>query len=97
MWIPALIFWVVEKDKVNTRALAFHTANLNFSIVRTGAGIVLWVVSFIPYIGWLLALVMWVGTVVLFVFHIIAAVKVSAEYHGNGPADPFIFNIPLVK
>lgn len=96
-WIPALIFWVIEKDKGNQRATAFHVANFNFSLLRTGVGIGISIFSFIPYIGWLIALVLWIGSIVLFVFHIMAAAKVTNEYRSNGSTDPFVFNIPLIK
>jgi uncharacterized membrane protein len=96
-WIPALIFWIIEKDKGNQRATAFHVANLNFSLLRTAVGIGISILGFIPYIGWLLAVVLWIGSIVLFVFHIMAAVKASQDYTNGGKTDPFIFNIPLIK
>jgi uncharacterized membrane protein len=50
----------------------------------------------IPYIGWLLAIVLWIGSLVLFIFHILAAVKAPDAYRRGGQPE-FIFNIPLVK
>lgn len=96
-WIPALIFWIIEKDKGNHRATAFHVANLNFSLLRTAVGIGISVLGFIPYIGWLFSVVLWLGSIVLFVFHIMAAIKAPENYRNNGATDPFIFNIPLIK
>lgn len=96
-WIPALIFWVLEKDKGNQRALAFHVSNLNFSLVRTGVGIAITILTFIPYIGWLMSLVLWLVSVALFVVHIMAAVKATDEYKKGGNPDPFMFNYPLIK
>ncbi len=96
-WIPALIFWLIEKDKGNQRATAFHVANFNFSLVRVGVGIVIWIIGMIPYIGWLIAILLWLASIVLFVFHIMAAAKVKDAYAGNGKTDPFIFNIPFIK
>lgn len=96
-WLPALIFWLIEKDKGNARATAFHVSNLNFSLVRTGVVVVGWIIGMIPYIGWLLAILIWLASVVLFVFHIIAAVKATESYKSGGSTDPFIFNIPMVK
>ncbi len=96
-WIPALIFWIIEKDKGNQRATELHVANLNFSLVRTGVGVVGWILGMIPYIGWLIAALLWVASVVLFVFHIIAAAKAPEVYRNGGKTDPFIFNLPLVK
>lgn len=97
-WIPALIFWIIEKDKGNHRALQFHVANLNFSLIRTAVGIIGAVLVGIPYLGWLIAVLAWIAGVVLFVFHIIAAAKAANEY--KNPAakpDPFIFNYALIK
>lgn len=65
-------------------------ANLNFSLLRT-AVYLLW---FIPAIGWVIG---GIGGIVLFVFHIIAATKVSNAYRTGTPVDPFMFNIPLIK
>ena len=96
-WIPALIFWVIEKDKGNHRATAFHVSNLNFSLLRTAAGIGISILSFIPYIGWLLAALLWIGSIVLFVFHIMAAVKAAENYKNGGSTDPFIFNVQMIK
>lgn len=96
-WIPALIFWIIEKDKGNARALAFHVSNLNFSLIRTGLGVVGWILGMIPYIGWLLGILVWLGSVVLFVFHIMAAAKAAENYRNGGSTDPFIFNFPIVK
>lgn len=95
-WIPALIFWLIEKDKGDQRATALHVANFNFSLLRTGVYVVTVIIGWIPYIGWLIALLLWIASIVLFIFHIIAAAKVREAYE-RGQADPFIFNIPLVK
>lgn len=95
-WIPALIFYLIEKNKGNTPSFPFHVANLNFSLIRTGVGVVGWILGMIPYIGWLLALLLWIGSVVLFVFHIIAAVKAPDAYRRGGQPE-FIFNYPLIK
>lgn len=95
-WLPALIFWLIEKDKGNPRATALHVNNFNFSLVRTIAYVAIVIVGWIPYIGWLIAILLWLAQIVLFIFHIIAATKVKAAYETDG-RDPFIFNIPLVK
>ncbi len=93
-WLPALIFWLIEKDKGNARATAFHVANFNFSLLRAGVMYIGWILVVIPVIGPLL----WgAANIVLFVFHIMAAAKVANEYRNGGKTDPFIFNIPLVK
>jgi len=95
-WLPALIFWMIEKDKGNQRANEFHVANLNFSLLRTGVVIVGWIIGMIPYIGWILGLLIWVASVVLFVFHIMAAAKAPDAYRKGGHPE-FVFNVPLIK
>jgi uncharacterized membrane protein len=95
-WIPALIFFLIEKDKGNQQAYAFHRDNLNFSLLRVGVVVATYILLVIPYIGWLLAIVLWIGSLVLFIFHILAAVKAPDAYRRGGQPE-FIFNIPLVK
>lgn len=92
-WVPALIFYIIEKDKSNPQVRALHAANLNFSLLRTGVIVLGWVLMFIPYLG---AFIVFAAHVTLFVFHIIAAAKITDAYR-SGQTDPFIFNIPLVK
>lgn len=97
-WLPALIFWIIEKDKGDQRATALHVANFNFSLLRTIVGVGGWIIAMIPYIGWLVAILVWVASVVLFVFHIMAAVKAPEAYRNpQESTDPFIFNVPMVK
>ncbi|MGK0722308.1 DUF4870 domain-containing protein [Leucobacter sp. W1478] len=95
-WLPALIFWIIEKDKGNQRAMEFHVANLNFSLVRTGVVIAGWIIGMVPYIGWILGLLIWVASVVLFVFHIMAAAKAPDAYRKGGHPE-FVFNLPIIK
>lgn len=95
-WIPALIFYLIEKDKGHPLAYAYHRDNLNFALVRTGLGLIIALFAWIPYLGWLIAIVGWLGSIVLFIFHIIAAAKSTADFR-SGAKPPFIFNIPLVK
>lgn len=96
-WIPALIFWIIEKDKGNQRATAFHVANLNFSLLRTAVGVAIGIIGLIPYIGWIIAILLWLASILLFVFHIMAAAKAAENYKNGGSTDPFIFNYPLIK
>lgn len=100
-WVPALIFWLIEKDKGDQRATAFHVANFNFSLLRTIVGVGGYILglifSFIPVLNILFWIIVWAAMIVLFVFHIIAAAKVANEYRSGGKTDPFIFNLPLVK
>lgn len=95
-WIPALIFFLVEKDKGNRLANDYHRENLNFALLRTGVVVATYILAMIPYIGWLFALVLWIGSVVLFVFHIMAAAKATDAFR-RGAQPPFNFNIPLIK
>lgn len=95
-WIPALIFYVVDKDKQNPRLRALQTANLNFALMRVGVGVATWLFVWIPYLGAVIAFLGGIFSIVLFVFHIIAAAK-SSEAYRSGTPDPFIFNLPLVK
>ena len=96
-WIPALIFYFVGKDKGNQRAHEFNVANLNFSLLRTGAALAATILGYLPVIGGLIAVLLGIAGFVLFIFHIIAAAKVSADYRSNAKTDPFIFNVPMVK
>ena len=95
-WLPALIFFLIEKDKGNPQAYAFHRDNLNFSLLRTIAYVAIVVVGWIPYIGWLIAILLWLAQIVLFIFHIMAAVKAPDAYRRGGQPE-FVFNVPIVK
>lgn len=95
-WIPALIFWIIEKDKGDQRANEFHVANLNFSLIRTGLGIVAAILWMIPWVGWIIGGILWLAGLVLFVFHILAAVSAPDNYRKGGKPE-FIFNFPIVK
>jgi len=95
-WIPALIFYIIEKDKGDQRANAFHVANLNFSLLRTGLAIVAVILGLIPFIGWILGLIVWLAYLASFVFHIIAAVSAPDNYR-QGKEPGFIFNLPIIK
>lgn len=100
-WVPALIFFLIDKDKGDARVRQLDAANLNFSLLRAFAVIAAYIVSFIlmfiPYIGFiggLLVFVAWAGGLVL---HILAAVKADEAYRTGQPVDPFLFNLPMVK
>lgn len=94
-WLPALIFYFVEKGK-NPLADQYHRENLNFSLVRMIPIVATWVLAFIPYLGAILAILLWIVSAVLFVFHIIAAVKATENFKQGIPPQ-FIFNIPFIK
>lgn len=95
-WIPALIFFLIEKDKGNQQAYAYHRDNLNFSLLRIGVVVATYILMIIPYLGWILGILLWIGSVVLFVFHIMAAAKATDAFR-RGEKAPFSFNIPLIK
>lgn len=101
-WIPALIFFLVEKGK-NPVIDEHNRANLNFQLVRTIASVAFIVPSIlglIPYIGWFISLILtlalWVVSIVLFIFAIIAAVKGPEEARA-GRQYKYPFNLELVK
>lgn len=100
-WIPALIFFLVNKDKGDARLTEFDKANLNFAIVRTLAGIAAVILQSLmavidPFIlGALLGgLLVWAVTIAGLVLHIVAAVKAPAAYRDGSTTDPFPFNQP---
>lgn len=93
-WLPAVIFWAIEKDKGDARATAFHVSNLNFSLLRLGITLASYIVLLIPVLGWLVFAVANIGA---FVLHILAAVKAPEDYRNGGTTDPFMFNIQLIK
>lgn len=95
-WIPALIFFLIDKDKGDQRLYAYQRDNLNFSLLRVGVGVVTWILAFIPYLGVIFGFLLGIGSIVLFVFHIIAAVKASEGFR-RGEQPGFIFNVPLIK
>ncbi|MBS3182989.1 DUF4870 domain-containing protein [Leucobacter manosquensis] len=95
-WIPALIFFLVDKDKGDQRLYAYQRDNLNFSLLRVGVGLATWILGLIPYLGLIFGFLLGIGSVVLFVFHIIAAVKASEGFR-RGEQPGFIFNVPLIK
>lgn len=102
-WIPALIFYIIERGK-NATVDAHNRANLNFQILRTivgvAAGLIPVILGVIPYLGGILGglvgFVLWAASVVLFVFAIIAAVKAPVEARA-GREYKYPFNIEFVK
>ena len=75
-WLPALIFFLIEKDMVAPSYAAANAGNLNFQIVRTIAVVVASILVGIPFLGGLLfAAVLIAG----FVISIIHAVNVPAR------------------
>lgn len=94
-WVPALIFYLIEKNKGDQQSFQFHLANLNFALLRTAAELVAWwvIASFIPILGWLIAAIVSTG---FFVLYIIAAIK-NPEAYRQGRSPEFVFNVSLIK
>lgn len=95
-WIPALIFWMMEKDKGDQRATQFHTENLNFSLIRTGVIVVMWIFMLIPFIGWVIGALLGLASLALLVLHLITAIS-AVENYRKGEKPGFMFNFPIVK
>ena len=93
-WIPALIFFLIDRDK-DQPTQRYHAENLNFSLLRTIVSAGTGILSFVPIVGSVLAVIGFLAGAVLFVFHIIAAVKATNSFPSGQPE--FIFNIPMVK
>lgn len=88
-WIPALIFYLLEKDKGDERLRQLHTQNMNFQILRFIVGIC-WAIPFVN----ILAIIF---SIVLFAFQIVACARVNSSYTQGQPATPFLLNIPILK
>lgn len=87
-WIPALIFFLTERDK--NKLVDDHTKEiLNFSITRVIAGAVM----VIPVIGWILG---GIASIALFVVAILGALKGPEEYD-NGRPYQFPLTLRLIK
>lgn len=104
-WIPALIFYFIEKDKGDQRVRAFHAANLNFSLLRTAVVIVLAILLMIlgvalPWTAWgvyvIFSVIVWIIHIGLAVVHLIAAATVGNNFR-NGQAPNFLFNVNVIK
>ena len=94
-WIPALIFFLVDKGK-NSLSDEFHRANLNFSILRAIVGIATSFVLVIPVLGIILAVLLGLGSVGLFIIHIMAAIDAPKKFREGQPYK-FPFTIEFIK
>ena len=81
-WIPALIFFLVEKDKVNPIARKAAADNLSFQLIRVIASLATYILVLIPFIGALIAVVAGIG---LFVISIIHAAKIPGQVRAGQP------------
>lgn len=87
-WIPALIFFLTEKDK--NRLMDEHTKELlNFNITR----IIVGAVAAVPIIGWIVG---GIGSIVLFVMAILGAMKGPDDY-ANGRTYQFPLTFRFIK
>lgn len=87
--IPALIFYVIDKERSNPLVRDFHQQTLNFSIIRAILGLL----TFLPVIGWVIGVL---GGIICFVIAIMAAVKAPDEYQA-GRAYRYPFNFTFVS
>lgn len=87
-WIPALIFYLTEKDK-NALVAEHVKENLNFQITR----IIVAAVMIIPLIGWVVG---GIATLVLFVVAILGAMQGPDTYR-RGQVYKFPLAIRLIK
>ncbi|WP_156761305.1 DUF4870 domain-containing protein [Microbacterium karelineae] len=82
-WIPALIFYLIEKDSATPIERKAAADNLNFQLIRIIAMVAAGVLVGIPVLGWLI----WVAAVVGgFVISIIHAAKVPGELQAGREA-----------
>ena len=87
-WIPALIFFLIEKDK--NPLLTDHLKEvLNLQITRAIVGLV----AFIPVVGTAIAVI---GGLALFVIAIIGATKAPQEFEWQRPYR-YPFTLRLIK
>lgn len=94
-WIPALIFFLIDKDRGNAQLTDYQRQNLNFSLTRVVFGLGYILVP-IPVLGWILGILLMVAHIVLFIFHIIAAAKAPQGFR-TGQQPGFIFAIPFIR
>lgn len=95
-WIPALIFYLIDKDKTTDPIRRANIDNFNFQLIRLIVGLAAWVLALIPFVGWILALILWLASVALFVIAIVHAVQVPNAIRNGQPAR-YIFTVNWVK
>lgn len=92
-WLPALIFYLVEKDKVVPAARKAAADNLNFQIIRIIAMVAAAFIIWIPVVGVLVYIVVVLGGFVLSIIH---AAKVPGELR-SGQYGSFLLTPPWIK
>ncbi|ALX66756.1 DUF4870 domain-containing protein [Microbacterium sp. XT11] len=69
-WLPALIFYLVEKDKVAPNYQRANAANLNYQIIVVIAYAAVGILSVVTFgIGAILYFVLWIGQIVIGIIH----------------------------
>lgn len=87
-WIPALIFFLTERDK--NKLVDEHTKEvMNFNITR----VIAYAVIIVPVIGWIVG---GIASIALFVVAILGALKGPEEY-ANGRTYQFPLTIRFIK
>lgn len=87
-WIPALVFYLTEKDK-NALMDEHLKENMNFALTRVIVGLVM----VIPILGWIVG---GIASLVLFVIAIMGAIGGPAAY-SQGQPYRFPINIRMIK
>ena len=75
-WLPALIFFLIEKDKVDPATRKAVADNLNFQLIRTIAMVAALLIIWIPILGQLLYIGVAIAGLVIAIMH---AVKVPPQ------------------
>ena len=87
--IPALIFFIIDKERTNPIVRDFHRDTLNFSIIRA----IIALLALLPVVGWVIGLL---GGLICFVVAIVAAVNAPNEYQA-GRSYRYPFNFTFVS
>lgn len=99
--IGPLIFWLINKDKPEKGFVTRHALEaLNFVItiwiVMIGGVIVGTILAFIPILGWIIGIALWLGMMIVglagLVYIILAAMKAN-----GGEEYRYPFSIRLIK
>jgi uncharacterized membrane protein len=95
-WIPALIFWIVDKDKTANPVRKANADNFSFQLLRTGIIVAAWILLFIPVLGWIIYILALLVELGLFIVAIVNAVNVPKAIK-EGQEAKVIFNFGWIK
>ncbi|QDZ13968.1 DUF4870 domain-containing protein [Humibacter ginsenosidimutans] len=95
-WIPALIYYLVDKDKTADPIRKANVDNFNFQLIRVIVIVATYILAVIPFIGWILALILWLGSIALFVIAIVHAIQIPNAIR-QGREAKYIFTVNWVK